>query len=177
MIAKAKLLLALAFCTIVSFVTSAQECNTSLPLSTPDSRFTLNNNGTAIDSVTGLEWARCAVGQNLGGSLDDLQCFNTPSLVESWDSAVYEAQISSFAGHNDWRLPNIKELYSIVETACYPALNTNVFKFGSVNVIFMWTSTIGSNGFPYKVITMDGLANSDSDGSGPGMVVLVRDPQ
>ena len=55
-----------------------------------------------------------------------------------------------FAGQSDWRLPNIKELASIVERACdSPAINEFVFPSspGSFPEAIYWTSS------PYALST------------------------
>ena len=42
--------------------------------------------------------------------------------------ALAHAEASTFAGHNDWRLPNVNELSSLVEDCTFsPAINTNRF--------------------------------------------------
>jgi hypothetical protein len=101
----------------------AQVCNSSTPATTPTARFTDNGDGTVTDTRTGLMWARCAQGQSwVGGA-----CTGSPS-VHTRAQALTAVEGHSFAGHGDWRLPNIKELASIVEQQCYdPAINLAVF--------------------------------------------------
>ncbi|MDP4028446.1 MAG: DUF1566 domain-containing protein [Gallionella sp.] len=46
----------------------------------------------------------------------------------TWNAALAAAKDANFAGHSDWRLPNIKELESIVESCGYnPAINRTLF--------------------------------------------------
>ena len=103
---------------------AAQICQSaSIPASTPTDRFVDNGEGTVTDTVTGLVWKRCAEGQ----SWDGVTCAGSASVM-TWQGALQAAANSTFVGHNDWRLPNIKELYSIVEPQCvYPAINLSVF--------------------------------------------------
>lgn len=90
---------------------AAQTCNGAIRASTPDSDFTVHEDGTATHHKTGLMWLR-----------DPLPGTHT------WEQALAQAQTASYAGYSDWRLPNIKELASIVETHCYdPAINLNIF--------------------------------------------------
>jgi hypothetical protein len=92
---------------------------------TPNDRFTLNSDGTAIDNQTGLMWNRCSVGQTWDG--DSSTCTGT-AIMQNWAEALSAAENASDAGHTDWYLPNIKELASIVEQSCTdPAVNPNVF--------------------------------------------------
>jgi hypothetical protein len=59
----------------------------------------------------------------------------------SWESALEQADSSNFAGYSDWRLPNIKELTSIIEFKCHePAINLSIFPDPSIN--FVWSSSI-----------------------------------
>lgn len=123
----------------------AQTCNENIPESTPDSRFTINNNSTVEDHKTGLMWKRCPE----GASDEYGFCtFMGKSPINgyfqyTWDKALAYAENYEFAGYQDWRLPNIKELFSIIELKCTnPARNITVFpatRMGSANKI--WSSS------------------------------------
>ena len=92
----------------------AQSCNDAIPASTPDSRFIVNGN-EVTDTVTGLIWQRCSLGQT--GS----DCSGDSVKTYTWKEALEAAS-------PPWRLPNINELRSIVEEKCYdPAINLTVF--------------------------------------------------
>lgn len=104
----------------------SRDCRTdTLRETTPTSRFTLSES-TVTDIQTGLTWMRCAIGQHWNGKT----CEGVPSTV-SWDNAVGSPQKvnqSQYGGHNDWRLPVVPELASIVELQCFqPRVNTEVF--------------------------------------------------
>jgi len=97
-------------------------CKTTITESTPNSRFTTNSD-TVLDNLTGLVWMRCS----LGHSWDGTDCSGTLTAM-NWISALNVAESTNFAGFSDWRLPNVKELSSIVEDACRsPAINETVF--------------------------------------------------
>ena len=102
----------------------AQTCQSaSIRASTPTARFTDNGDGTVSDTVTGLTWKRCAEGQIWDGA----SCSGSATAL-TWQAALQAGAASTFAGHSDWRLPNIKELGSIVERQCAdPAINLSVF--------------------------------------------------
>ncbi|MAF11756.1 hypothetical protein CMK11_15020 [Candidatus Poribacteria bacterium] len=57
--------------------------------------YTDNSDGSVTDNVTGLMWQR---------SFE----------VMGYDAAVEHAAGSTLAGHSDWRLPSIKEMYSLI---------------------------------------------------------------
>jgi len=56
-----------------------------------------NGDGTVTDMVTGLMWQQNLLNEKL-----------------TFDEAVAAADTFSLAGYNDWRLPAIKELYSLI---------------------------------------------------------------
>ncbi|MBL1416551.1 MAG: hypothetical protein COA76_16175 [Moritella sp.] len=101
-----------------------QRCNDNALTSTPAERFIKHNDGLVFDKATRLEWQMCVTGL-LGADceLGEVRYFSW------WDA---EAEVTVFnnsnGGDTDWRLPDIKELYSIIETACEePSLNKLVF--------------------------------------------------
>ena len=102
----------------------AQICKyDSIPATAPDSRFTNNGDGTVTDKITDLQWQRCSEGQTWDGAA----CTGNATTY-TWQVALQLADGASYAGHSDWRLPNIKELASIVELACYdPAIDLQPF--------------------------------------------------
>ena len=58
--------------------------------------YTDNGDGTVTDNVTGLMWQ-----QNMGSEI-------------SYDDAFIKADTMTLGGHTDWRVPTIKELYSLI---------------------------------------------------------------
>ncbi|MFZ1640196.1 MAG: DUF1566 domain-containing protein [Candidatus Contendobacter sp.] len=99
--------------------------NPAVPATTPTSDFTLDDvNGTAYHNKTGLTWKRCAEGQSWNSG----NCTGTAGTY-TWLQALQRGPtIGTFAGFNDWRLPNLKELNSIVEQRNWkPAINATVF--------------------------------------------------
>lgn len=112
-------------------------CNDRIRMATPTSRFTVNGDGTVTDKKTRLTWQRCPMGTMLddGGTpavLGDDRCVPTEATTFTWAGALLAAQqldtAGGLGGATDWRVPNRKELLSIVETRCTtPALNTQVF--------------------------------------------------
>jgi hypothetical protein len=64
--------------------------------------FADNGDGTVTDRATGLTWMQADSGKGM-----------------DWPAALEYAENMKFAGHDDWRLPNAKELQSIVDyTRC-----------------------------------------------------------
>jgi hypothetical protein len=102
----------------------AQVCKyDSIRASTPASRFSDNGDGTVTDKTTGLQWKRCGEGQTWSGGA----CLGIADTLY-WQQALQAADAASFADKSDWRLPNIKELVSIIELACdQPAIDLGVF--------------------------------------------------
>jgi hypothetical protein len=83
-----------------------------------------NGDGTITDLNTGLMWEK----QCRDGSIHDV--INTYTWDEAFSGHVATLNTMAFAGHTDWRLPNVRELQSIanygyVNPAVAPVFNTN----------------------------------------------------
>ena len=122
---------------------TAQICDPQIPAATPDRDFILRNDGNTIHIPTGLMWSRCSIGQTWNGTT----CIDGGALGDNyfvWQDSLKKADSVILAGFDDWRLPNIKELASLVETACkQPAINLTVFPNTPVSEVY-WTSTPSS---------------------------------
>ena len=102
------------------------------------------NTDTVVDALTGLEWARSA-------------------LVDSevtWAAALDYCEALVHAGHSDWRLPNIKELATIVdETATSsPAIDQTLFGTSAASAYWSSTPTFLSPGFAATLQTDVGIS-------------------
>jgi len=101
---------------------AAQTCDARLPLAAPDSRYQ-QAGATVLDKTTGLVWLRCPLGMSWVGN----NCTGTRTQY-TWQQALQQADTSTAAGYSDWRLPNVRELASLLESACFnPAINLRVF--------------------------------------------------
>jgi hypothetical protein len=121
---------------------AASDCppNWSGP-SNPTSVYQIHADGTVLDIRYGLHWKRCSEGQqhSSGNCVGQLSSLN-------WADAVQVAGNSQFAGHSDWRLPNVKELLTLVEECrASPALHSQVFPDTAPDIY--WSSS------PYRFNT------------------------
>ena len=122
-------------------------------VASPSPRFTDNGDGTVTDNLTGLMWAKDA---HLGGNMN-------------WNGAIDFANnlsLGTSCGEQltDWRLPNVKELQSLIDFNNYdPALPTG-HPFTNVQSKYYWTSTTQgqSTSNKWQVNIHDGLLRTNS---------------
>lgn len=102
--------------------------------------FVATSSDAVTDNATGLMWTKADNG-----------------AAVTWQAALDWAQsknVTNYLGHNDWRLPNAKELQSLVNYAnapdynAKPAIDTNFFNStvivnenGETDYGYYWTST------------------------------------
>ncbi len=121
-----------------STVLQAQDCNSAISRTAPDSRYQDHGDGTVSDKLTGLMWMQCSIGQSGKG------CTSGEVAKFTWNAALQQAETlnsqGGFAGYSDWRLPNIKELRSLRELACRDsAINLKYFPNTPGN--YYWSSS------------------------------------
>jgi len=102
-----------------------------------------NGDGTITDNNTGLVWEKLST----DGSVHDKN--NTYTWSQAFSGHVATLNGASFAGQNDWRVPNLKELWSIANyqnatPAVSSAFNNNC---GSTGCSVMTCSCIAPSGF------------------------------
>lgn len=105
-----------------------------------------------IDHATGLLWPTNfnADGGNGGDSLTWAEIF-------AWALAL------DFAGFIDWRIPNIRELASIVDYACSnPALNASHFSNTNTKIIASSTTNAGNSGEFWYLNSQTGVIELDT---------------
>jgi hypothetical protein len=98
-----------------------------------------NGDGTITDHATGLMWQKADSGKGM-----------------NWEQALTYAAHSKFAGYSDWRLPNAKELQSIVDYTRAPAITNSaaisplfeITKLNDGEYPFFWTNTTHLDGPP-----------------------------
>ncbi len=90
---------------------------------------TIGGDDIVLDRATGLMWA--ADGAAAG-------CNNSNTL--NWAAAIVYAEALNFAGFDDWRLPNVKELFSIIDfSQNTPAIDADYLP--NTSSTQYWTST------------------------------------
>ncbi len=166
--------LALA-CVLATGPLAAQVCEPGVAPTLPTSRFTLNPDGTATDGETGLTWMRCAEGQQWdGASCTDGRAWYTMS---SWDDAMGGLQRRPVrrGGHDDWRLPSLEELRTLVDLTCrQPATNATVFPNTPGENFWTSTSSAWNDAYAWRIDFSSGRENADLKVTASFRVRLVR---
>jgi hypothetical protein len=157
--------------------------NREMGVAWPDPRFTDNGNGTITDNLTGLMWVKDG---NLMITRDPT--FDSDGTVNdgkvTWQHALDYAEwlnSSNYSDHNDWRLPNRKELRSLVnygqsDTADW--LNNPAQGFTGVRADDYWSSTTCTpdTTFAWGVFMLNGRVSYDHK-AGNDYVLAVRGGQ
>lgn len=182
--------------------------NGALANTKPDAIYTDHGDGTVTDNETGLMWTKCAlpmdyVAQPGGGGMICDATGGGATEYNSWANAMTaadDANTNSHFGHNDWRLPNIKELASLADLACYGstigasgALNMDFFDLTTIVLVldpvlggqfpepqypsYLWSSSVNINvASQVRMMAVHNGATVLRDKSGvPAAVMLVRD--
>ncbi len=95
----------------------------------PDPRFTDKGNGTVVDNLTGLTWTQDA---------------NLPINQVTWDTALALCENLDLGGETDWRLPNIREMESLLDWGLIDSLSLSLpegHPFTNAQVDYFWSST------------------------------------
>ena len=107
----------------------------------PNPRFTANSDGTITDNLTGLIW------------LKDANCFGP----RTWNNALSDCNglgagycgLTDGSSPGDWRLPNHKELFGLIDAENYgPALPPG-HPFNNVQSLYYFSSTTWANNTSY----------------------------
>ncbi len=85
-------------------------------------RFVDNGDGTVTDHCTGLVWQKA-----------------TAPGTYTWQEALQYCENLTLAGHNDWRLPNVRELQSILDYGRWKSTIDPVF--GTTSDADYWSSS------------------------------------
>lgn len=128
------------------------ECKTNIPGHDP-TRYEAKPDGTVVDLVTRLMWMRCDLGAQWDATTQ--ACVtdqNIKKLKGTWPQVLTTTEKlnseGGFAGFNDWRVPNIKEMMSLVMLNCYPTIDEYAFPGAEASY---WTSTPSKSSARYRV--------------------------
>jgi hypothetical protein len=111
--------------TMINCAGTGQDGDIQAGVTWPEPRFTDNGDGTITDNMTGLMWTKDANLYERGG----------------WDQAFADADACTVGDYNDWRLPNRKELFSLIDHSMhYPSLPTG-HPFSDVQTFRYWASS------------------------------------
>lgn len=122
--------------------------------------YTDNNDGTITDNNTGLMWEQKSDAIGLHGKSNSYVWSGDGSEETIWDwlDDVNAEGGTGYAGHNDWRIPNVKELQSIVDYSRFYPNPTIDPIFGPTGGVQYWSSTSSANppSFAWYVYFGDG---------------------
>ena len=128
----------------------------------PIPRFNDNGNGTVTDDLTSLMWTKDA---NVPGPSN---C--NPGTYKTWQGLldyIICLNDNNYLGYHDWRLPNRKELRSLIDYSQYnkPALPSG-HPFTNVQSNTYWSSTtyMPNTDFAWSLDMMDGYVGDSGKG-------------
>ena len=137
----------------------------------PTPRFTDNTDGTVTDNLTGLIWlknANCTdtvggIDKNVDvGAQDPGELTWADALTWSNNLANGDCGLSDSSSAGDWRLPNVRELFSLIDFSRYDPALPSAHPFDNVQSDYYWTSTTDASdtGYAWRVLLDYGNVSS-----------------
>ncbi|MFP8779214.1 DUF1566 domain-containing protein [Hydrogenophaga sp. RWCD_12] len=125
-------------------------------------------NNLVNDAWTGLQWRRCEEGRTWNGST----CTGTVSTY------THEQALTHAKGQTGWRLPNVKELSSLVDTGRSSGARIDPASFPGASGTWVWSSSpfVGNTTAAWDVVFGNGNVEFDVR-TRLDAVRLVRVPQ
>ena len=123
----------------------------------PSPRLTDNGNGTVTDNLTGLIWLKNA---NCFGMRDWATALSDANALASGSCSLSDGSVAG-----DWRLPNLRELQSLIDYGRYGSALPSGHPFTGVqSVEHYWTrtTTAGRTSTAWSVRPYDGYLFSDA---------------
>ena len=120
----------------------------SLGIAEESPRFT-KADGVVTDTKTTLEWQ------------DDYSDNGDSVKYAKWVDAINYCQELTLGGNDDWRLPNQKELLSIVDYSTSNPAISSVFQ--NITSTAYWSSTSFAGSFAWTVIFFGGSTSNDNN--------------
>lgn len=119
-------------------------CDPALYQDYTPSDFIDNKDGSVTDLRSSLIWAKCTIGQTY--TLSSNSCSGSGAInYATWGDALADASSYSINNITGWRLPNIKELGSLVDRSCAePSINRTLFPNTVSSVYYSSTPFKGS---------------------------------
>ena len=149
----------------VSCTGTGQDGELQKGITWPNPRFTDNTDSTVTDNLTGFMWlkdANCIYSNYSGFDTDAtagdgrVTWQNALNFVAGINDGTYP---NCGGGYTDWRLPNVKELQSLIDFGEYnPALSYG-HPFTGVQSLYYWSSTTwaGITNYAWDVSITSGL--------------------
>ena len=104
-------------------------------VASPTPRFTDNGNGTVTDNLTRLIWMKNA---NAFGRIQWADALTAANGLKSGDAGT---GLTDGSKAGDWRLPNVRELQSLVDYDSYNPALPAVNPFTNVQLYYYWSSS------------------------------------
>ncbi len=104
------------------------------------SKYIAYDNGTVLDTETGLMWMRCALGQKWNGKT----CVGEATGMD-WKNTCQQKG-DGFAGYQDWRIPNIEELKTLIDKGQADS-KIHPLAFPNCPAWFFWSSSSYPGGY------------------------------
>jgi len=125
--------------------------------------FRINGDGTISDLATGLMWQQTDNGSGI-----------------DWENALAYVQMqnkANYLGHNDWRLPNVKELQSLVDYTRSPSATSPANVGPAINPLFSCTAITNDGGradYPYYWTSTSAISKPNAIDSNAWYVAFGR---